>query len=340
MAYVHMLVQRALEPEMMLRGYRVAHASLWRHCAREAFTRFDDAAMLPLVLEHASDLVFDYTNNCIEGVAEEFELARQAHQRWPVAQRLEAVVRLLEGHESPPSELANLLQYDVTREHVGLIVRANAGLEGEKPASVPPNGLATRIAKSLAPTARPLVLPAGCDTVWMWVASPPETDEQFAAAIAGVAHEAGVTVGLGESGAGLEGFRETHLQAREAVDCAAALAKPVARYAEVALTSTLHGDPKRALRLMHFALGHLVAEEPKNDRLRETVRAFIDSGCSVRATARDLGTHPHTITYRLRQAEPLLGHAIVEHAALISSGLLVHDMLKGSSTLPDTALRG
>jgi DNA-binding PucR family transcriptional regulator len=239
-------------------------------------------------------------------------------------------VGVLGGEDVEEAELSTLLNYEIGGPHLGLVVSTRPVDPGDDDAAVSATVAAGRIAKLLRPEGLSLTLPAGCDTAWLWVAAGPELGDARGASVAAAARSAGATVGIGEPGAGLAGFRETHLQAREAADCALPLRHSVARYADIALASTLYGDHARAVRLMNFALGGLVADGPKNERLRATLRAFLDSGLSLRATARELGTHHHTINYRLRQAEELLGHTVVEHAALIRSGLLIHELVEGA----------
>lgn len=331
-AYMHMLVYRGLDIDVMARGYRVAHANLWRHCARVASTRIEDLDLRPLVLERASDLLYSYTNACVDAVAEQFQAARRAHVRWPIARRMEAVVGVLDGKEVEEAELSTLLNYEIAGAHLGLVVSTRAGDTAEdEDASASATAAALRIGKLLQPNGALLTLPAGCDTAWLWIAAGPTLPDCPAEQIVAAAQAAGATVGIGEPGADLAGFRETHLQAREAADCARALRRTIARYEEIALTSALFGDQARAMRLMHHALGELVADDPKAERLRETVRTFLDSGLSIRATARQLGTHHHTVNYRLRQAEELLGREVVTHAAVIGAGLLIHDLIQAGA---------
>ncbi len=331
-AYMEMLVHRGLKIDLMVDGYRVAHANLWRHCVREASTRVDDPTLLPLVLEDASDLLYNYTNACIDTIVEEFQIAHSEHLRWPIARRLQAVVRVLDGEDVDPHELSTLLNYRIDGQHLGVVISPRS-TESHVNSATPVSATvaATRIAKRLQPEPLFLVLPTGCDTVWLWVAAGTNLANLSAADMAEIAQTSGITVGVGEPRGGLRGFRETYLQAREAADCATALHRPFAQYKDIALVSTLCSDHSRALRLMHLALGRLACDEPTNARLRETLGTFLDSGLNLRAAARALGTHHHTVTYRLRQAEELLGHKIVEHAALIRSGLLIHQMFQESS---------
>lgn len=332
-AYVHLLVQRRQELDAMIHGYRVAHANLWRQCAREASTQIEDNVLLPVVLEDVSALLYGYTNTCIDKVSEEFHVARDEYLRSPIARRMDLVTRVLQGEDLELAELSMTLDYRIGGHHLGLVLeRTNAEPVAAEARPLPATVAATRIARLLSPEPRLLMLPVERHNAWLWVNTGPSLENPPAAEIGRIARAAGVTVGVGEPRAGVAGFRETHFQAREAVNCSTAQ-RPFARYRDIALVSTLHGNRDRAIRLMHFSLGQLLGDDPTHERLRETLSTFVDSGLNVRATARALGTHHHTVAYRLRQAESLLGHKIVTHAALIRSGLLIYQLVHEDSDI-------
>jgi hypothetical protein len=329
-AYVHLLVRHRQDLGAMVHGYRVAHANLWRQCAHEASTHIVDNTLLPVVLEDVSALLYAYTNACIDKVSEEYRVAHNEYIQSPIARRLDAVARVLKGEEIEPSVLSSTLDYRVDGPQLGLVLKRKIA-EHVPPGSMPAPATvaATRMARLLSPEPRLLVLPVDRHSAWLWLSVGPGFAHPPVAELGEIARAAGATVGVGEPSYGLAGFRETHFQAREAADCAS-LQEPFAQYRDIALVSTLRGDQDRAARLMRFSLGQLLGDSPTHERLRETLSVFVDSGLNVRATARALGTHHHTVAYRLRQAESLLGHKISERAVLIRSGLLIHQRLQES----------
>lgn len=328
LSYMRMLVHRALDIESLVRGYRVGHAALWRCCLREAFAGIECPEDTPGVLERCSDIVFAYIDAATQFVAEEFEVERHAHMRWPVARKVEAVVAVLEGqYAAPAGELSAALGYEVDRAHSGFVLHAPLADEQGRSARPRPEVLAVRLCRLIAPGIRPLVLPVGDDLVWMWVGGTPASSldcEEIERTIE--EHEA--FVGVGEIGAGLDGFRTTHAEARDALDVARVTGRRVARYRDVALVSVLKADPERARRLVEHELGDLDAENPAAERLRDTLRTLLASNLNQREAARRLDAHPHTIAYRLSRLEKILGHPVADRAHELHAALLLRDLLR------------
>ncbi|HYF24739.1 MAG TPA: helix-turn-helix domain-containing protein [Baekduia sp.] len=332
MSYLRMLVHRSLDVDSLVRGYRIGHAALWRCCARVAFERVpQDGAPLAEVLQSASDIVFRFIDGATRHITDEFEVERHALMRWPVARKLRAVVALLDGDVTSAGDLDAALGYQLGGAHVAAVVKAADG--------VPPGGepqpraelIAVRLARLLSP-GRPLVLPTGNETAWVWVADPPSGAAADAAQLQDIVADTGAVVGIGELGTGVEGFRETHAQAQEALEAAMTSGVDVARYRDVALLSVLLGDRARARRLSRHALGALDADTPAGQRLRETVWVLLAANLNQREAARRLGAHPHTIAYRLQQVEAALGRPLATCVHEVHAALLVRDALGGPAS--------
>jgi len=335
--YMDMLVHRSLDVESLLDGYRVGHAALWRCCARIAFERIEDPGLLRPVLEATSEIVFRFINAALRRLREEYRTSRLAHLRWPTARKIAAIHDLLQLRTDPnPAELSMVLGYEVSRRHVGLVVRVEDDPDGsEATAAV----VAERIAALSPASGRPLVLPTGGNGAWMWLGGEPlgspvggpgdrpgDALDALVTAVTRVGTKLGATVGIGEPAEGLAGFRETHEQAQEALDTALRIGRPVARYGSVALISVLSSHPDRARRMMRWYLGPL-ADAPAHDRLRETLRVLLDTHLNQREAARRMGVHAHTVGYRLQRIEDLLGRPVADRAVELSAALAIHDAL-------------
>jgi DNA-binding PucR family transcriptional regulator len=59
-------------------------------------------------------------------------------------------------------------------------------------------------------------------------------------------------------------------------------------------------------------LGRLAYDDDSHSRLRETLRAFLSTGCSYTAAAEQLRLHRNSIVYRLHKAEEELGRPLRE----------------------------
>jgi hypothetical protein len=137
--------------------------------------------------------------------------------------------------------------------------------------------------------------------------------------------ELDVPVGIGDVGAGLDGFRQTHRQSADALRMATlAGTTGVTMYRDVALLAVLCADESRARELAHVELGPLAGDDDVAVRLRETVAVYLAAGESQVATAQRLSIHEKTVKYRLRQAEELLGRTIGERRPELTAALMVH----------------
>jgi hypothetical protein len=332
--YMDMLVHRSLDVESLLDGYRVGHAALWRSCARIAFERVDDPTLLRPVLEATSEIVFRFINAALRRLREEYRSSRLAHLRWPTARKIAVIHDLLHLRTDPdPAELSMVLGYEVSRRNVGFVVRVEDDPSGSEAATAAV--LAERIAALSPGSGRPLVLPTGGNSAWMWIAVTNPIDgpitPDYQLAISRLGEKVGATVGIGEPGDGLTGFRETHEQAQEALDTALRIGRPLARYGSVALISVLSSHPERARRMMRWYLGPLAGDTPANDRLRETLRILLDTHLNQREAARRMGVHAHTVGYRLQRIEELLGRPVTERAIELHAALAIYDTLPSST---------
>ena len=72
---------------------------------------------------------------------------------------------------------------------------------------------------------------------------------------------------------------------------------------------------------MESALGDLAAPDDTTRELATTLRAFLDHGSNLRATAGALRVHHNTVANRIRRAEQLLPHPTVGRTAEILAAL-------------------
>ena len=125
----------------------------------------------------------------------------------------------------------------------------------------------------------------------------------------------GVRLALGEPGSGLDGFRRSHEEAAQARRVASLAGRPpgaITRYRQVALRALATADLPRAREFVQRELGPLAADDDVSLRLAGTLRAYLDEQASRSRAAKRLGIHENTVSYRVRQAEELLGRRVDE----------------------------
>jgi len=129
----------------------------------------------------------------------------------------------------------------------------------------------------------------------------------------------------------LEGVASAYADAIDALRVVPVLVaeQTLARVGDVALERALVADPVLATAGVERWLAPLVGAPRGGGELVRTLEAWIGSGQSVTAAARDLGVAPRTISYRLSRVAALLGLRTLgpEVVARLSAALLTARLL-------------
>ena len=146
---------------------------------------------------------------------------------------------------------------------------------------------------------------------------------------------AAVRVAMGEPAWGLAGFRRSHLQAEQArrvAELAGSRSQAVTRYRDVALAALASADPGQATEFVLRVLGPLAADDDETTyRVAMTLAAYLQENRSPARAARRLTVHPNTVTYRVNQAESILGRSVDSDAAEVTVALALLPLLPGLS---------
>ena len=299
---------------VLLRSHRAVNAELWQVWAAFSDERVRDRRLHRAVLSLATRQLAAYTDSVCEHLTADWPEARRRRQRGlgvPVAQ---LVRRGVFGSEPVAEAALAALRYPLDAYHVAVAL----------PPSLDRDQL-DDLARRLEMTCGAPAL-AAPDTDWMtiWVAfgrPAAAAGLERACALA----DLGLPVGVGEAGAGLDGFRRTRQQAADALRIASlGETAEVTCYRDVALLAVLCADEARAQELVRVELGPLAGDDDVATRLRETVRVYLAAGESQVATAQRLFIHEKTVKYRLTQAEELLGRKVGDRRSELSAALMVH----------------
>jgi DNA-binding PucR family transcriptional regulator len=150
-----------------------------------------------------------------------------------------------------------------------------------------------------------------------------------------------VRVAVGEPGVGLDGFRQTHDQARRtyALALAASPGARVTTFTEVGALALICADQDAARRWVTVTLNDLAIDDEPHARLRETLLMYLRTG-SYTVTAERMVLHKNTAQYRVGKAEAALGAPIGERRADVELALRACHYL-GRAVLrdPDSRVR-
>jgi hypothetical protein len=299
---------------VLLRAYRVGHAMMWERLfdAIEAEDLDDDERRE--VTRTVSAFLFGYVDRVGDFLTAEYTAERDRSVRSREQRRTQLVRDVLDGADPDPALALAELDYDLRLEHLACVV---AGSDPE---------VAVRsLARQLEASHMLLVSLSG-DTTWAWLGRvrPFTLPER-------IAQPDGAVVSVGDPAVGIEGFRRSHREAREAHAVALRRSESgaVVSYDAVALEALLAADEGRARAFAARELEGIDGADQRSVRLRETLRAYFACGQNASAAAAVLGVHEHTVTYRLRSAEDRLGRPVAARRAELELALRVLELDRG-----------
>jgi hypothetical protein len=243
-------------------------------------------------------------------VAAEYMGEMELMRRSPSQRLAERVQRLLAGDS--PLDAAEL-EYEFEAWHVGLVVN---GARADVAARTLGAGLSRQV----------LVVLRGDDSAWAWLGgqdrlSVVDVDRYLSAGVLGE-----VSLAVGESRYGLEGWRLTHDEAHAARRVMLRRPQPLTRASDVILLSAVLSDDSLARSLRQTYLAPLDDHGDSGFELRETLRAYFTAGFNAATAAAALEVDRHTVQRRLRKAESAIGSLLQTCHAELSVALRLEEL--------------
>lgn len=326
--YVRGLVSRGIKVPVLLRTYRLGHALTWDRWADELRERADSPEELARAIEYSSRWMFAYIDMISAALVEEFagEQARRVRSAEQV--RAATVRAVLAGELDDDEVAARRLGYQLRRSHLALHIWSDQdetrGLERAAREAVEATGCKSQ-----------LIVASGGAALDVWCAGTEAAIEQAPEKLAAYEPPAGIRIAYAAAAAtGIPGFRQAHLQARQAARVAMIAGDRLAAvtgYAEIELVSLLLEDVDRAREFMTARLGPLAAGDEQAERLRQTATAYLRHNRSASHAAKELFVHQNTVTYRIRQVEELLGRPVTEGQTELLCALKLAELLGPTS---------
>jgi DNA-binding PucR family transcriptional regulator len=340
------LAQRNVPIAAMLRAYRLGQARV----QQELITRIADRkASADEVAEAAKDLssaAFGFVDLVAEEVVAAYQAERDDWMRQRNAARLAKINSVLEAQSGELGDAETALGYELARAgHLAAVFWCEVdgasrltALERRMP----------RLAAAVGAVRSPLVVAPDAATLWVWFpvgtqlgASPNAVTATVTAAVTTAVTEALAAVpevyaAFGDPAPGLDGFRYSHQQARQAQVLAHA-ADPRTRLrvtvpALLGPVALLALEPGSATGWVWSVLGELAVDDDAHARMRETLWAYLSSGSSLATAAAELHLHKNTIQYRVRKAEEVRGRPLADGRLDVEVALLACRLL-GSTVL-------
>jgi len=313
-AYGQESLHRGVPLAALLRGIRLGHAELSRWSSSWLREHVEDARDLAAATALAAAWMFAIADALSTASEAGYALERERWLRSAAAVRTNTIAEILAGHDVDSAAAGRRLRYELDREHVGLIAWVEAAEEGRDTLSMLEASLRTisRASGAIAIVVQPSGLLSSA--AWISHTSPPAPGA-LDGLVLDAASSPGVRVAAGDPAHGPLGFRLTHEQARHARRIAQLSGRPagtVTSYGPIALQAAVCNDVEQARAFVERALGALAEPDDRTRRLAATLQVYLEEQSSRSRTAKRLGVHENTVSYRIRQAEGLLGHSVAE----------------------------
>ena len=317
----------------LIRSYRLGQDTLWEWLFGRITSSASDAGEQAAALQLATSWLFAYIDSALALTEEIYEGEREAWLRSAAAARTTAIDDVLSERERDAQRAAKKLRYDLNRHHICVAVWLESAPEDDDAQRVLAQvaaavGRATAADSTMAQPVGPLSISA-----WLSRRDPFDAAALVAEAIIrSVGLPAGVRIGVSDPGWGLKGFRSSHIEASQARRVAALSgprAAAVTCYRDIALAALSSVDADQAVSFVHRVLGPLAEDDEATYRVAMTLAVYLQENRSPAGAGQRLTVHPNTVSYRVNQAETILGRDIDTDALELSVALALLPLLPG-----------
>lgn len=339
--FARRLAQRGIPITTMLRAYRLGQAAFQQEMIARIATERMSAGDMAAAARELSSIAFTYIDKISEEVVEAYQLERDTWLRHRNANRLAKVRAVLSGTVGNVHETEKTIGYTLSDRHVGAVLWSGPDTdEVARLGSIERHGFLLATALGCART--PLVVAPDTATVWAWFPVSAVDLDLVSRTLADSADQ--VCVALGDPASGLEGFRATHQQARQAQTVALMAdrthPRAVTAASQLGPLTLVAADTSAAAAWVQSVLGALADDDEPHHRIRETVWAYLSSGSSLMLAASELHLHKNTIQYRIRKAEQARGRPLTQGRLDVEVALLACRLLGAAVLRPvDTSGR-
>lgn len=242
---------------------------------------------------------------------------------------LETRVAFVLAEVEDAAEAEEVLHYSMAERHVGLVIWSNRGLVQAPKLRQLVVGLG--VEHGVMDT---LVVPRDISSIFVWLSLSGTVRQAIAAICRRVGDElTDVRVSAGEPLSGLQGFKTSHeqaLAARRMAQLPGSRKWRCIQYRDVAASTLLVNHPEDAEPWATTVLGDLAGPGEDAERLRETLRVYLESGENASRAAGRLYVHRNTVKYRVARALELLAVPLESHRLSVALALNYHHVAVGN----------
>ncbi len=300
-----------------LRFYRLAQDEVWNWLFTRIVASSQDADEQALAVQLATGWVFAFVDRAMTRANQAYEVERENWMRGAAATRAAAIDDIVGNRERDSHTATRRLRYDLARHHVGFIAWLDRDPEHADALPTLSSAIAD-LARNVQADAT-ITHPSGSLAVAAWFsgarAFADGCVDYLASGAPGLAMPRTMRIAVGETGFDLKGFRQTHVEAshsRRVASLIAAVDQPITRYNDIAVTALCTANAEHAAAFITAVLGPLADTDDVTSRLATTLACYLRENLSRTRAAEHLHVHPNTVSYRVRQAEELLGRNVAD----------------------------
>jgi len=322
------LAQRGVSANALIRSYRLGQQKLLNIVLDEVRATDLDPRRSLDVFQQITTTTFSY----IDWISQQVIAAYQAeHDRWLETQNTTRTVRireLLDAEVVDADAVSTEIGYPLRRVHLAVVASYPQTHHGDE--LVRMQRFVRELAECLESKGHPLFIAADRLTGGGWIPLAAETAPGAVECVRRLAttYQQPPSLAVGDPLPGVDGFRRSHRQALGAHAVAIA-AGPDAQQivtnddSGLSAAALLGGNVQAARAWVGEVLGPLASATDSDERLRETLRVFLQTGSSYKAAAAELHLHFNSVRYRVQRAEQRRGRPITTDRLDVEIALLL-----------------
>jgi DNA-binding PucR family transcriptional regulator len=327
--YARRLAQQGMPVNALVRAYRLGQRTVNELIFAELrLVDMPDASRVT-VIEAITATLFEYIDWMSQQVVGVYEDERE---RWLENQNSLRALRVREvltaGKPIDVDAATNAIRYPLRWHHLGLVMwYPDAGPEGDQLGRL--QRFLRELGEAAGAAAGPLFAAADRSCGWGWlpyrsaVADAADKVRQFT-----LTRPDSPSVAIGTMASGVEGFRQSHQEAKTARSVAVIAKRPAptviaATDPGLSVVARLGGDVADTREWVAAVLGDLAGDNENDARLRETLRVYLACGSSYKVAAEELNMHFNSVKYRVGRAAARRGREIGSDRLEVELALLV-----------------
>jgi PucR C-terminal helix-turn-helix domain/GGDEF-like domain len=332
--YARRLAERDVSANALVRAYRLGHQAALRAILDEIRATGLEPQVSLDVYDLMGTISFGYIDRISQHVVAAYQ---QARDKWLETRNTLRAAKVREilggGGDIDVDAMSIAIRYPLRRTHMALVLWCRESVDE----LAEMERLVQAFAEAVAAPDAPLFVSMDRVTACAWITLPAAIAGEAVARMRAVSGADGPDVAVGSPLPGVNGFRQSFRQAQDARSVALIAGADGRRFTAssdrgVALAALLAADVTVASTWVREVLGPLAEATEADERLRETLQAFLGSGSSYKAAAQMLHLHANSVKYRVHRAVERRGRAIDDDRLDVEVALLLCDRF-GSAVL-------